>query len=58
MADKVKNTPGSIGYVEYQYAVKDNISQAAVLNPSGRFVKASNDEYGGGVQGGRSAAVE
>lgn len=22
MADKVKNSPGSIGYVEYQYAVK------------------------------------
>src|SRR6202035_3539009 len=29
MADKVKNNPGSIGYVEYQYAVKGNISQAA-----------------------------
>lgn len=41
MADKVKNNPGSIGYVEYQYAVKGNISQAAVLNPAGHFVKAS-----------------
>jgi phosphate transport system substrate-binding protein len=41
MAEKVKNTPGSIGYVEYQYAVKNNIPQAAVLNSSGRFVKAS-----------------
>src|SRR5579863_2487029 len=41
MSDKVKNIPGSIGYVEYQYAVKGNISQAAVLNPAGHFVKAS-----------------
>jgi phosphate transport system substrate-binding protein len=43
MADKVKNNPGSIGYVEYQYAVKSNIFQAAVLNPAGRFVMASAD---------------
>src|SRR6202030_4691929 len=37
MADKVKNTPGAIGYVEYQYAVKGSISHAAVLNAAGRF---------------------
>ncbi len=43
MAEKVKNTPGSIGYVEYQYAVKGNISQVAVLNPAGKFVRASAD---------------
>jgi phosphate transport system substrate-binding protein len=41
MADKVKTSPGSIGYVEYQYAVKGGISQATVLNPAGKFVKAS-----------------
>jgi phosphate transport system substrate-binding protein len=41
MADKVKASPGSIGYVEYQYAVKGNLSQAAVLNPAGKFVRAS-----------------
>jgi len=41
MADKVKASPGSIGYVEYQYAVKGNISQVAVLNPAGKFVRAS-----------------
>ncbi len=41
MADKVKNDPGAIGYVELQYAVKGNISQAAVRNPAGKFVKAS-----------------
>ena len=41
MADKVKNSHGSIGYVEYQYAVKGGIPQVAVLNPAGNFVKAS-----------------
>ena len=41
MANKGKNTPGAIGYVEYQYAVKNGISQAAVSNSSGKFVKAS-----------------
>jgi len=43
MADKVKKNAGSIGYVEYQYAVKGNIPQAAVLNPGGKFVKASTE---------------
>jgi phosphate transport system substrate-binding protein len=43
MADKVKNTPGSIGYVEYQYAIKAGVSQALVVNSAGRFVKASNE---------------
>jgi phosphate transport system substrate-binding protein len=43
MADKVKNSPGSIGYVEYQYAVKGGIPQAAVLNRAGKFVKASTE---------------
>ena len=41
MADKVKAESGSIGYVELEYAVKGNISQIAVLNPAGKFVKAS-----------------
>jgi phosphate transport system substrate-binding protein len=50
MADKVKSTPGSIGYVEYQYAVKGNISQAAVLSPSGKFVKASIDTIAAACQ--------
>ena len=36
MADKVKSSPGSIGYVEYQYAVKNSIPQAEVLNSRGQ----------------------
>ena len=50
MADKVKNNPGSIGYVEYQYAVKGNISQAAVLNAAGKYVKASSDRIAAACQ--------
>ena len=41
MVDKVKNQPGAIGYAELQYAVKGNIPHAAVLNPAGKFVHAS-----------------
>jgi len=43
LAAKVKTEPGSIGYVEVQYAAKMNIAQALVLNPAGRFVKASRE---------------
>lgn len=43
MADKVKSTPGSIGYVEYQFAVKQSVNQASVLNSAGKFVRASNE---------------
>jgi phosphate transport system substrate-binding protein len=41
MADKVKNTLGAIGFVEYEYAVKGGIHQAAVLNSAGKYVSAS-----------------
>jgi phosphate transport system substrate-binding protein len=43
VADRVKNSPGSIGYVEYQYPVKNSIPQAAVPNRAGRFVRASTE---------------
>ena len=51
MADKVKSTPGAIGYVEYQYAVKNNIPQAEVLNPAGNFVKASPESMAAACKG-------
>jgi phosphate transport system substrate-binding protein len=50
MAEKVKGNAGSIGYVEYQYAVKSNISQAAVLNVAGKFVKASPESIDAACQ--------
>jgi phosphate transport system substrate-binding protein len=41
MADKVKGETGSIGYVEAQYAIKNNIPYGLVQNAAGKFVKAS-----------------
>ncbi|HET9838340.1 MAG TPA: phosphate ABC transporter substrate-binding protein PstS [Candidatus Angelobacter sp.] len=41
MADKVKNTSGALGYVELQYADDNGIMHASVLNPAGKFVKAT-----------------
>lgn len=41
IADKVKAEPGAIGYVELQYAVKGEIPYGRVLNPGGKYVKAS-----------------
>jgi phosphate transport system substrate-binding protein len=43
MAEKVKTEPGSIGYVEAQYAIQANIPHGLVLNPAGQFVKASSE---------------
>jgi phosphate transport system substrate-binding protein len=42
MAEKVKNGPGSIGYVELQYAIDLHLPYGLVQNPSGAFVQASN----------------
>jgi phosphate transport system substrate-binding protein len=41
MVEKVRSEPGSIGYVEAQYAATVKTLYAAVLNPAGHFVKAS-----------------
>ncbi len=42
MADKVKAEAGTIGYVEAQYAIKAGLPMGLVLNPAGKFVKASD----------------
>jgi phosphate transport system substrate-binding protein len=39
----VKQSEGSIGYVELAYAVKNNLPYATLKNKSGNFVKASFD---------------
>ena len=41
MADKVKSTPGALGYVELQYADDNQIPHASVLNAAGKYVKAT-----------------
>ncbi|MBS1842394.1 MAG: phosphate ABC transporter substrate-binding protein PstS [Acidobacteria bacterium] len=50
MADKVKAEPGSIGYVEYQYAAKNHIQHALLLNSAGKFVKASSQSLASACQ--------
>ena len=42
MAQKVKSETGSIGYVEVQYALQQNIPYGLVLNGAGHFIKASD----------------
>jgi phosphate transport system substrate-binding protein len=42
MAEKVRQQPGAIGYVELAYAVKSGLAQAVVLNAAGKFVKATS----------------
>ncbi len=41
VAGLVKQTPGSIGYVELIYALQNKIANGAVQNAAGEFVKAS-----------------
>jgi phosphate transport system substrate-binding protein len=41
VAGLVKQTPGSIGYVELIYATQNKIAYGALQNMNGRFVKAS-----------------
>ena len=42
MAEKVKAESGAIGYVEAQYAIKAGLPMGLVLNPAGKYVKASD----------------
>ena len=41
VAGLVKQTPGSIGYVELIYAIQNKMSYASVKNAAGKFVKPS-----------------
>lgn len=41
VAASVKQTPGSIGYVEYEFALKSGLSSASVQNGSGQYVTPS-----------------
>ena len=41
VAGLVKQTPGSVGYVELIYATQNDIAYVAVKNPAGKYVKAS-----------------
>ncbi len=43
VADAVKNTPNSIGYVELTYAIQHQISFGAVRNRAGEYIRADNE---------------
>ncbi len=43
VAGLVKQTPGSLGYVELIYALQTNISYGTVQNSAGRFIAASTE---------------
>jgi phosphate ABC transporter phosphate-binding protein len=40
VAELVKKTPNSIGYVELIYAIQHQLDYASVRNPAGRFIRA------------------
>ena len=48
VAEQIKNTPGSIGYVNYGY-VKGDLQQVAIQNRAGNFVKASAETASAGL---------
>ena len=39
----IKQTPGTVGYVEYGYAVHNGLSMASLQNKAGKFVKATDE---------------
>jgi phosphate transport system substrate-binding protein len=43
VAGQVKQTPGSIGYVEIAYAVQNKLTYATLKNKAGKFVEATLD---------------
>jgi phosphate ABC transporter phosphate-binding protein len=43
VAEAVKNTPNSIGYVELTYAIQHQISFGAVRNRAGEYIRADNE---------------
>lgn len=40
---QVKQTPGAIGYVEYGYAVNNDLAMASLENASGNFIEPNNE---------------
>ena len=47
VAAYVKQIKGSIGYVEYAYALQNKMAYAALQNAAGKFVAPSADELPG-----------
>jgi phosphate transport system substrate-binding protein len=41
----VRNTPGAIGYIDYNYVVEDGLTGTEVRNAAGRFITASTESF-------------
>jgi phosphate transport system substrate-binding protein len=51
VANYVKQTDGSIGYVEYAYAVANDMAYTQVKNQAGNFVKPSDESFAAAAAG-------
>jgi phosphate transport system substrate-binding protein len=51
VAANVTRTKGSLGYVEYAYAKKNNISVMALQNKDGKFMMPGDDTFGAAAAG-------
>jgi phosphate transport system substrate-binding protein len=51
VAGVLKQTPGSIGYVELSYAVKNNLSYAHLQNKSGKFMEPTLESTSKAAEG-------
>lgn len=49
----VRNTPGAIGYIDYNYVLEDNLTPVQVKTASGRFLAASPEAFRSAVVGSR-----
>jgi len=58
VAQLVRDTPGSIGYVEYIYAITNHLSYGSVRNAAGRFVSPDLESITAAAQGSPSRIAE
>ena len=45
VANNVANTQGAIGYVEYAYALQNNLTYAKMMNKAGKMVAPSSESF-------------
>ncbi len=51
VAGIVRQTPGSLGYIELSYAVKNNLAYASIQNKSGKFIEPSLESTSKAAEG-------
>jgi phosphate transport system substrate-binding protein len=53
----VRQTPGSIGYVEYAYAKQNKLTYTLLLNKAGKFVSPTAEAFGAAAAGAKWASA-